>query len=117
MPSLMRVALAGRCPRCGSRTLFRGWLSFAGKCSVCDLDFDQFNVGDGAAAFLIFIILTLVFIGMIVVEVTFSPQWWVQALIWVPITLGLSIGLLRIAKAALVASEYRNNAHQGKRIK
>ena len=109
-PSLIRNALTGGCPRCGVRTLFKGWVSFANHCRACGLDFDQFNVGDGAAAFLIFIILALVFAGIIIVEVAFSPPWWVQMLIWLPVTILLTLGLLRIAKGALIAAEYRNNA-------
>ena len=51
--------MAGDCPRCGSRTLFDGWVKFASKCRGCGLDFDSFNVGDGPAAFLIFIVGTI----------------------------------------------------------
>ncbi|MDE2043330.1 MAG: DUF983 domain-containing protein [Alphaproteobacteria bacterium] len=121
-PGLIRNALTGGCPRCGARTLFKGWVTFAPRCSACGLDFEQFNVGDGAAAFLIFIILSLVFAGIIWVEVTFSPPWWVQMAIWLPVTIVLTLVLLRIAKGALIAAEYRNDAgahdaQKGTRIK
>jgi uncharacterized protein (DUF983 family) len=36
--------------------LFEGWVRFAHKCRNCGLDLDSFNVGDGPAAFLIFIV-------------------------------------------------------------
>ena len=55
----LKSALAGDCPRCGARTLFRSWLGFADRCRACGLDFTSFNVGDGPAAFLIFIVGTL----------------------------------------------------------
>ena len=42
----MAAALTGACPRCAARTLFDGWVGFAGKCRGCGLDFQSFNVGD-----------------------------------------------------------------------
>ena len=41
------------------------------------------------------------------VQLAFEPAYWVQALIWIPVATLLTIGGLRIAKAALAASEYR----------
>ncbi len=46
------VALRGLCPRCGAPGLFAGFVRFAPACAACGLSFDQFNVGDGPAAFL-----------------------------------------------------------------
>lgn len=115
-PSIIQVALAGRCPKCGAQTLFSGWIKFADTCSACGLNFAQFNVGDGAAAFLIFIVGALVFAGIIIMELSYSPPWWVHLLIWVPVTLGLTVGLLRVSKAALLAAEHRNAAREGKII-
>ena len=55
-PSPAEVALRGVCPRCGNRTLFAGLATFAPRCRACSLDFADFNVGDGPAAFLILIV-------------------------------------------------------------
>lgn len=108
------VALRGLCPRCGNRTLFAGLVSFAPKCRACGLDFAGFNVDDGPAAFLIFIVGGLVVGLAIALELGVSPPWWVHLLIWVPVATGLTIGLLRIAKGALIALEYRNRAREGR---
>lgn len=115
-PTIMRVAVRGLCPRCGARTLFAGTISFAPRCASCGLDIGAFNVGDGAAAFLIFFITALVFAGVIIVQLTYNPPWWVHVLVWTPVTLALTIILLRVSKAALLAAEYRNAAHEGRRI-
>lgn len=115
-PALLRVAIQGLCPQCGAPTLFAGTLRFASRCPSCSLDIESFNVGDGAAAFLIFIIAALVFIGVIVVQLAYSPPWWVHVMIWAPVTLILTIGLLRVSKAALLAAEFRNAAREGRRI-
>ena len=115
-PSALKAALAGDCPQCGSRTLFAGWVSFASRCPNCGLDFDSFNVGDGPAAFLIFIVGTIVVVAALVVDGTFAPPWWIH-LVWIPVAAALTIGGLRISKAWLVGQEYRHRAREGRIVK
>jgi uncharacterized protein (DUF983 family) len=105
--------LAGNCPRCGSHSLFSGWLTFAERCRACGLQFSSFNVGDGPAAFLIFIVGTIVVVAALVVDGAFSPPWWVH-LVWVPVTAALTISGLRVSKAWLLAQEYKHRAREGR---
>ena len=112
-PNPLKTALRGDCPRCGAHTLFEGSVKFAHKCRGCDLDYDSFNVGDGPAAFLILIVGAIVTVGALVVDGGFSPPWWVH-LIWIPVTAALTIGGLRLAKAWLLAQEYRHRAREGR---
>jgi len=112
-PSSLQAALAGNCPRCGGHTLFSGWVSFADRCRGCGLDLSDFNVGDGPAAFLIFIVGTIVVVGALVVDGAFSPPWWVH-LVWIPVATALTIGGLRVSKAWLLAQEYRHRAREGR---
>jgi len=118
-PSISQAALFGLCPNCGSQTLYEGKLikadvQFARECSQCGLDFYSFNVGDGPAAFLTLII-GAVMVGLALwLDVALSPPFWVHALIWVPLTAAAVIYGLRVSKAALLASEYRHNAHEAK---
>ena len=106
-------ALSGRCPRCKSKTLFAGWVSFAPKCRACGLDFASFNVGDGPAAFLILVIGAILVVAALAVDGAFSPAWWVH-LLWVPIGVGLTVIGLRWAKALLVTQEYLHRAREGR---
>jgi uncharacterized protein (DUF983 family) len=112
-PSSLQAALAGNCPRCGAHTLFAGWVRFADRCRSCGLDFTSFNVGDGPAAFLIFIVGTIVVVSALVVDGAFSPPWWVH-LVWIPVATALTIGGLRLSKAWLLAQEYRPRAREGR---
>jgi uncharacterized protein (DUF983 family) len=41
------------------------------------------------------------------VEIKYAPPYWLHAVLWLPLVLGLSIGLLRWLKAALIAAQYR----------
>jgi uncharacterized protein (DUF983 family) len=112
-PAPLATALAGSCPRCGARTLFDGWIHFAGKCRGCGLDFTAFNVGDGPAAFLILIVGAILVIGAITVELMFEPPYFVH-LIWIPLGLGLTVYGLRLGKALLLGQEYRHRAREGR---
>jgi uncharacterized protein (DUF983 family) len=115
-PSPLSVAMKGDCPRCGHHTLFANWVRFAPKCGNCGLDFGSFNVGDGPAAFLIFIVGTIVVVAALVIDGAFSPPWWVH-LVWIPVATALTIGGLRVSKAWLLAQEYRHRAREGRILK
>jgi len=112
-PSPLASALKGHCPRCGQAPLFAGPVSFAPQCQACGLDFSSFNVGDGPAAFLILIVGAILTVAALVVDQTISPPYWVH-LVWLPVGLALTIGGLRVAKAWLVAQEYRHRAAEGR---
>lgn len=108
------AALGGHCPRCGAKTLFDGVARFAPRCRVCGLDYGQFNVGDGPAAFLTLIIGAVIVILAVWVELSWSPPWWVHVILWTPLTIGSVIWSLRVAKAALLIAEYRRKAGLGR---
>ena len=106
-------ALGGRCPQCQAQTLFAGWIRFAEKCRACGLDYSSFNVGDGAAAFLILIIGAILTGGALTLDGALSPPWWVH-LVWIPAGLALTIFGLRAAKAFLIGQEYRHRAREAR---
>ena len=109
-PGLAEAALFGLCPRCGARTLFAGATRFADRCRACGLDLTRFNVGDGPAAFLTLIVGAVIVILALWLQLAAEPPWWLHVLLWVPLTVAGVILGLRVAKAALLQSEYRNKA-------
>lgn len=113
-PSLARVALLGRCPRCGEGALFARRLEPAPRCTACGLDFRFVDSGDGPAVFIILIVGFVVVAGALVTEVKYSPPYWVHAILWLPLTVILSLGLLRPAKALMIAIQYRHRAREGR---
>jgi uncharacterized protein (DUF983 family) len=84
------------------------------RCTGCGLDFTRFNVGDGATAFIILIVGAVITIGAVVLELRLEPAWWVHVLLWGPLTLGLSLAFMRLAKGLLLALEYAHDAHEGR---
>ena len=93
--------------------MFAGWVRFADRCRACGLDLSSFNVGDGPAAFLIFIVGTVTVVGALVLDGAVSPPWWVH-LIWIPVAAALTVGGLRLSKGWLLAQEYKHRAREGR---
>jgi uncharacterized protein (DUF983 family) len=102
------------CPRCGAKTLFAGVAKFADTCRVCALDYTQFNVGDGPAAFLTLIIGALITGLALWLQIAVEPPFWVHVILWVPLTAALVVGGLRASKAWLLIAEYRRAAGEGR---
>ena len=93
----------------GAHAVLR-WTRFAERCRACGLDLTGFNVGDGPAAFLTMIVGALVVALALALQLSAEPPWWVHAALWIPLTVaGVVLGL-RVVKAALLQSEYRNQA-------
>lgn len=111
-PGLVRAALFGLCPRCGERTLFDGVAQFAPQCGACKLDYSQFNVGDGPAAFLTMIVGALVVGLALWLELAWNPPFWVHVVLWVPLTALAVVWGLRAGKAALLSAEFTRNARE-----
>ena len=112
--SLTRVALLARCPRCGEGPLFDGFLTPAPACTACGLDYRFVDPGDGPAVFVILIVGFVVVASAMVTEVKLSPPYWVHAALWGPLTVALALGLLRPAKALMIALQYRHRAREGR---
>jgi uncharacterized protein (DUF983 family) len=106
-PMLIR-ALRLRCPRCGEGRLFAGLLDIAPACGACGLDLSEHDAGDGPAVAGIFIVGAVAVIAALVVDVKYTPPLWVHALIWPAVILGLSILVMRWAKALLIGLAYRH---------
>lgn len=113
-PAVLKAALLGLCPRCGQGHLFRNYLSVAPACTVCGLDFASLGAGDGPAAFVILIVGAIVAGGALILEVSAQPPYWVHAVIWLPLVVILSLGLMRPLKAWLIVQHYRHQAGEGR---
>jgi uncharacterized protein (DUF983 family) len=113
-PGVVQASLLGRCPRCGQGKLFDGYLTIAPRCSVCGLDFAMFDVGDGASVFVILIAGIVICAAALIVEVKYSPPYWVHAVLWLPAIILVVGGGLRVVKAALMVLQYKHRAGEGK---
>ena len=102
------AGLTCRCPRCGSGKLFRGFLTVAERCEVCDLDLSAHDSGDGPAVFIILILGFVVVALALWVEMSFAPPLWLHAILWPPVILGGALAMLRPFKATLIALQFKH---------
>ena len=106
--SPLSAGLRCRCPRCGEGKLFKGYPTVVDNCGRCGLRLAANDSGDGPAVLLIFIVGFLAVALAIWVEVTWQPAIWVHAIISGGFVVGLSLLLLRPAKAYVLALQYRH---------
>lgn len=86
----------------------------AGRCERCGLDFRFADTGDGPAVFIILAVGFLIVGAALLTEVFYRPPYWVHGIIWLPLTVALSLALLRPVKALMLALQYRHRAEQGR---
>lgn len=110
----VNAGLRGRCPRCGEGRLFAGFLGVGKRCVNCGLDYAFADAGDGPAVFVILIIGFIVVGLALWLEVSYGPPIWLHLLLWIPLTLLLSLGALRLIKGVLIALQYSNKAAEGR---
>src|SRR5438045_1400961 len=80
-----------RCPNCGKSKLFRAFLKVVDRCAVCQEEFHHHRADDAPAYFVILIVGHLVVPAALLVETEFALPLWVHALIWIPLTLMMSL--------------------------
>jgi uncharacterized protein (DUF983 family) len=100
------------CPRCGKGKLFRGFLTVPSRCEGCGLDYGFADSGDGPAVFIMFIAGFIVVGAALATEVIYHPPYWVHAVLWVPLILIVTLGLLRPMKGLMIALQYHHKAEE-----
>ena len=116
-PLDMAAVFACRCPKCKTGTLFTQSIRSVDACTHCGLDLSNQDAGDGPAFFAITIVGFIVTVLAAVVELNYGPDYWVHAVLWMPLILLMSIGLLRLVKSYLIHLEYQlallKDSHDG----
>ena len=108
------TGMKGKCPRCGQGKLFSGFLTLNKECSVCGLEFDFADSGDGPAWFIMTGIGFIVATSAMLTEILVQPPYWVHAVIWLPLTLVLAIAPIRPLKGLMIARQYQTDAREGR---
>lgn len=111
---ISKVVFRGVCPVCGDGKLYAKLLDVCDKCAACGAELGKHDAADGPAFFVMFIVSILVFFMAMVLEVVATPPLWLHMVVWMPVTIGLSVYLLRIFKAWMIALECRHNTQKDK---
>jgi uncharacterized protein (DUF983 family) len=101
----------GRCPACGEGRLFRSFLKVNESCSACGEELHHHRADDFPAYLVIVIVGHIVVPLVLAVETQLAPAYWIHLALWLPLTLGLSLGLLQPVKGAVVAVQWFLGMH------
>jgi uncharacterized protein (DUF983 family) len=105
VPSLFTAigrGLIGRCPVCGKGRIFDGFLRVVPECEHCHAPLGLARADDAPPYFTILIVGHIVIPLMLITQKQYDPTTWMLTAIFVPLTLVLSVGLLRPVKGATV---------------
>ncbi|MEJ0016612.1 MAG: DUF983 domain-containing protein [Acetobacteraceae bacterium] len=105
VPSLavgMLRGLVGRCPSCGIGRVFDGFLTVVPECEHCHAPLGLARADDAPPYFTILIVGHIVIPLMLIMQKSGDPSNLLLTAVFVPLTLALSIGLIRPIKGAVV---------------
>jgi uncharacterized protein (DUF983 family) len=108
--SMLR-GFCGHCPNCGRGSIFRAFLKVADECPHCGEALHHQRADDAPAYFVILIVGHLIVPMALSLEVALAPPYWVHALLWGPLTIGLALALLPAVKGTIVAWQWANYMH------
>ena len=91
--------------------MFRAFLKVADHCAACSEALHHHRADDAPAYFVILIVGHVVVPLALVVEVAYTPPYWLHAVLWLPLTIGLAVGLLQPVKGAIVGWQWANYMH------
>ena len=112
--SLSRAMWLGfrcKCPNCGKGHLFGKYLKVADHCRECGEEFHHHRADDFPAYLVMIVVGHIIVPAILAVETAYSPPYWLQLLIWLPLALVASLGLLQPTKGAIVGLQWQMGMH------
>jgi uncharacterized protein (DUF983 family) len=103
--------LRGRCPNCGRGHMFKSFLKVADYCPACGEELFHQRADDFPAYLDILLVGHTVVPLALLVETEYAPAMWLQLAAWVPLTIGLSLGLLQPIKGLIIAVQWFAGMH------
>jgi uncharacterized protein (DUF983 family) len=100
-----------RCPACGAAPLFRRYLKVHDTCPGCGEALHHHRADDAPPYFTILIVGHVIVGAILPVERAFVPPLWVHAVVWLPLTLAMSLALLPRVKGAIVGLQWALYMH------
>src|SRR5690606_1762329 len=101
----------GRCPSCGTGSLFPKFLKVADRCPARGDDLHHHRADYMPTYIVITIVGHIVVPHAFAVETAYRPDYFIHLLLWVPLTLGLSLALLQPVKGAIVGLQWALRMH------
>jgi uncharacterized protein (DUF983 family) len=112
-----KSGLLCRCPACSNAPLFDGLMTIKSRCASCGADLASQETGEGPAVFVILVAGAICVPFILIAQLVFKPPIWLLALIGLPLTTAVCLGLLRPFKAMLFAMQWRHGAGEGVQVR
>lgn len=97
-----------RCPACGQGRLYKSYLKVADACAVCGTHFKAADTGDGPVVFVILIAGFAACAGLLVSFLAWNWSVVLLLTVWPAFAAGLSLILMPVLKALMIASQLRH---------
>jgi uncharacterized protein (DUF983 family) len=107
----MRRGLTQCCPACGEGKLYKGYLKVADTCASCHEELYHQRADDAPPYVTMSIVGHIIGAGVMTLESLYAPSFWVHAVIWAPLTLGMSLWMLPRVKGSLVGLQWAFRMH------
>jgi uncharacterized protein (DUF983 family) len=105
MPTLLMAigrGLMGHCPACGKGRIFKGFLKVADTCHECGAPLGLARADDAPPYFTILVVGHIVIPLLFVVDRSTQLPIWMMSAIFLPLTLALTLALIRPIKGGTV---------------
>jgi uncharacterized protein (DUF983 family) len=112
--SIPQAAIRGalcRCPNCGEGRMFGAYLKVVDACEACGEELHHHRADDAPPYVVMSIIGHIIIAGVLSMEVAWHPEIWVHLVLWMPLTVILSLLLLPPVKGALVGVQWALRMH------
>lgn len=100
-----------KCPSCGKGSLFRRYLKVADTCNHCSEELHHQRADDAPPYLTIFLVGHILLPLVLWVEMTMHPALWIHAVMWIPLTVALSMLCLSPIKGAVVGLQWALYMH------
>lgn len=107
----MRRGWSQKCPCCGKGDMYASYLKVNDACPSCAEELHHQRADDAPPYFTMTITAHIIIGGILYLEKFYSLDLWLQAAIWFPVTVLLSLWLLPRVKGALVGYQWANRMH------
>lgn len=100
-----------RCPACGESSMFSRFLKVDATCRACGEELHHHRADD-LPAYLVVVIVGHVLLSLTLwVEIKYSPDYWVYAVTFLPLSLAMIFGLIQPIKGMIVAVQWHLGMH------
>ena len=107
----LKHGASARCPSCGKGPMFKGFLKVRDVCPACGEDLSHQRADDAPPYIVMMIVGHVVVALMLGYEIAYTPPMWQHAAIWLPLTVAMSLVLLRPVKGGLVGFQWACGMH------